>query len=225
MKKTIAVCLGVLIYVSISQGRLGYATETFDNVNGIQFENDTTAKFSLLTTNGKLMSYFGVVPEADYLDLSERTYLFNENFPGYDLPKTGDWLGTCAPGKTLTPPCDTFFTFEGGIKYTLFIENDLNRNGIFEPALFESVVFSTDALNVGAAFQMQLLTGGSWFVNAEDRLVALGGADNDFNDFQVHVETVIPEFPEQAIIPLFALLSFIVFRVRNKSFPHLRISV
>lgn len=113
------------------------AAISFGN-DGIKFAKDTMVDFWFLESNGAFKSTLSVY-NAD-TKTAVNPFLFQEAAPGYDVPKTGDFHGTCP--KTVTSPtgeCHTWFTFKGGVNYSLLLDSTPNGK-----------VYSTNALNIGS---------------------------------------------------------------------------
>ena len=174
--------------------------------DGILFEKDTLVDFWFLESNGKFTSTLSVY-NVD-TQTAVNPFLFKEAAPGYDEPKTGDFHGTCP--TTVTSPtgeCHTWFTFKGGVNYSLLLNSGGNKQ-----------VYSTNDLNIGSLnpdMQQAEFTpmGNHIYQIAWDDT----GNNNDFdmNDFYVKAE-IKKDVPEPAALAGLGLVAGTMTLVRRR---------
>jgi len=147
--------------------------------DGIQFDQDTTVDFTFIESNGKFQSSLFVGDEFG----TPLATIFEENAPGFDTPRVGDFLGT--PGVTV----DVFeasFTFLSDTLYTLGLASSGG------PTVFTTSALNVDSINPDQTQALFEETApGSFLVKFDDT----GNDDDlDFNDFTVSADVAaVPE--------------------------------
>ncbi len=200
-----ATVLGLIAGSAMALGAMpAQAASLFGN-DGIFFDNDTLVDFWFLESNGAFKSTLSVY-NAD-TKTAVNPFLFQEAAPGYDVPKTGDFHGTCP--KTVTSPtgeCHTWFTFKGGVNYSLLLNSGGNNQ-----------VYSTNVLNLNS--QNPLMQQAE-FTPMGDYIYQIDfddtGNNNDFdmNDFSIKAE--IKHVPEPAALAGLGLVAGTMTLVRRR---------
>lgn len=168
---------------------------------GIKFDKTTTVDFWFMESNGKFKSTLSVY-NAD-TQAAVNPFLFKEAAPGYDVPKTGDFHGTCP--ATVTSPdglCHTWFTFEAGVNYSLLL--DSGNNG----KIYSTTGLNTPVNPAGAIFTA--MDPYTYQIQFEDR----GVTPADFNDFIVKAE--IKHVPEPAALAGLGLVAGTMTLIRRR---------
>ncbi|HBE16125.1 MAG TPA: hypothetical protein DDW51_00560 [Cyanobacteria bacterium UBA11367] len=177
---------------------------------GIKFDKTTTVDFWFMESNGKFKSTLSVVKAAD--KNNPLAILFSEAAPGYDVPKTDDFHGTCP--KTVTSPtgkCHNWFTFKKDVEYSLLLDSGLKNPNL--PDDSDGKVWSTDELNDPDSNQ-------AWFTPMGDYTYQIAfddkgaGPDQDFQDFIVKAE--IKHVPEPAALAGLGLVAGTMTLIRRR---------
>ncbi|MCP2731480.1 PEP-CTERM sorting domain-containing protein [Limnofasciculus baicalensis] len=202
-----ATVLGLIAGSAMALGAMpAQALEGLFGNDGIFFEEDTLVDFWFLESNGKFKSTLSVY-NAD-TNTTVNPFLFQEAAPGYDVPKTGDFHGTCP--QTVTSPageCHTWFTFKGGVNYSLLLNSGGNNQ-----------VYSTNALNLNS--QNPLMQQAE-FTAMGNHIYQIAwddtgnNNDGDMNDFFVKAE-IKKAVPEPAALAGLGLVAGTMTLVRRR---------
>ncbi|MCP2727191.1 PEP-CTERM sorting domain-containing protein [Limnofasciculus baicalensis] len=203
LKSTFAI-LGLVAGSTLALSAIpAQAANLFGN-SGIKFDETTTVDFWFVQSKGAFKSTLSVVEKA--APTTSLGVLFKENVAS--LGSANDFLGTCP--ETVTSPtgeCHNWFTFTGGVEYSLLLDSGNNGN-----------VWSTDTLNTPVKPQalfsfVATPEPGKYTIRFDDKGA---GDDADFNDFTIMAQ--IKPVPEPtALAGLGVVAGALAFSRRRKS--------
>lgn len=179
--------------------------------NGINFDTDTEADFTFISSQGEYQSTFGVYEN----DSNKFTPLFAENKP-FDS-RNPDFLGSCGQTESAVSNCTNTFTFKKDVEYSFALTSELR--GVTQPT-----VYSTTALNdksKGFGEQAKFSDDNPFLtpvlISFEDNPLAEGKLI-DFNDFKVKVKTNTSNsrVPEPATLAGLALVGGSILATRRR---------